>query len=106
MLAFLEKYPEKKVIVEKTKTFLSEWYSAFALELLSSVDFIAKSEGKYDYETVLRKLREWNTMKNRLFAKEEFVEKAVEQLESAQLIQASTVRHSCPSFLLTYALNH
>ncbi|MFQ3598640.1 MAG: macro domain-containing protein [Chloroherpetonaceae bacterium] len=89
VLAFLEKYPEQKAIVEKTRAFLSGWYSAFALELLSSVDFIAKSEGKYDYETVLRKLREWNTRKNRLFAKEEFVEKAVEQLESAQLISRS-----------------
>jgi O-acetyl-ADP-ribose deacetylase (regulator of RNase III) len=86
MLAFLDERPEQKEVVEKTKLFLSGYYSAFALELLSSVDFIAKSEGKYDYETVSRKLQDWNTRKNRLFVKEGFVGKSVAQLKSAQLL--------------------
>ncbi len=92
--AFLDKHPEHKAIVEKTKVLLSGYYSDFALELLSSVDFIAQSENKCDYETVMCKLRAWNTRKNRLFAKEEFVAQAVQQLKSMQLINSEVQPHS------------
>ena len=45
-----------------------------------------KSEGKHDYDTVSRKLHEWNARKNRLFGTEKFVKEALAKLESAQLI--------------------
>jgi O-acetyl-ADP-ribose deacetylase (regulator of RNase III) len=86
VLLYLEKHLQYKDVVEKTKSFLSGYYSSFALELLSSVDFIARSEGKHDYETVINHLQKWSKRKDKLFAKENFVEKAVRHLESAKLI--------------------
>ncbi len=91
---FLEKHPEHNAIVEKTTALLSGYYSNFALELLSSVDFIAQNEGKCDYETVLYNLRKWNTQKNHLFAKEEFVEKAVQHLKLMGLIRSEIQPHA------------
>ncbi len=86
VLDYLRQRPEQLAIAEKTKSFLSGFYSSFALELLSSIDFIAQSEGRYDYETILLKLQEWNSRKRSLFAKETFVQKAIEHLKSASLI--------------------
>jgi len=55
------------LIANKTINFLNGFYSDFALELLSSVDFIAKEERSVDPDIINEKLNSWNDRKRSLF---------------------------------------
>jgi O-acetyl-ADP-ribose deacetylase (regulator of RNase III) len=55
-----------KEIVEKTTDFLTGFYSDFALELLSSVDYIACHEVTFDKQIIRNKLNKWSDRKSSL----------------------------------------
>jgi O-acetyl-ADP-ribose deacetylase (regulator of RNase III) len=57
-----------KEIVEKTKDFLFGFYSAYALELLSTVDFIVSRQKIVSEEAIFREIEQWSERKKNLFA--------------------------------------
>ncbi|NJL58945.1 MAG: hypothetical protein HC887_04145 [Desulfobacteraceae bacterium] len=70
----------------KQKDFLSGFYSSFALELLSTIDFIAQKEKTGDRNIIKARLETWSSRKRTLFSDSRFLEKGIRKLEMAGLI--------------------
>ncbi|MFV1883030.1 MAG: macro domain-containing protein [Balneola sp.] len=70
---------EKRKRLEKVLELVKGFESAFSLELLSSVDFIAKKEGSGDIDQIIKELNSWSDRKGDLFERR-YVEIAREQL--------------------------
>lgn len=82
--AYLSKAENKKYaeIVEKTKKFLSGFYSAFGLELLSTIDFIMV-ENKVDTEEEVKKyIDNWSDRKKTMFTNPKFIKIALSQIKA------------------------
>lgn len=73
-------------IVQRTQAFLDHFYSPFALELLSTVDFVVNKYQLQHEEEVIAKLSEWSSRKELLFAQPYFIGTALNHLKSYQLI--------------------
>jgi len=83
--SFLE-LPENqhyKTIVDKTKKFLSGYYSPFGLELLSTIDFIKTEKGKEKEAEILNELETWSDRKRTLFANPIFIKKALSNINQS-----------------------
>jgi O-acetyl-ADP-ribose deacetylase (regulator of RNase III) len=80
--AFLERNENKefKLIADKTKLFLSGFYSSFGLELLSTVDFIIQEKKVNSVDEVTKYL--WSDRKKILFSNPKFVSMAVSKVGS------------------------
>lgn len=74
-----------KNIVEQTKSFLSGFYSSFGLELLSTVDFIAKKYNIQSIDQISSHLEEWSDRKKALFSNPKFITLAVNKLQGLNL---------------------
>ncbi|SEM81813.1 O-acetyl-ADP-ribose deacetylase (regulator of RNase III), contains Macro domain [Chryseobacterium taichungense] len=73
-----------KDIADKTKSFLSGFYSNFALELLSTVDYIKEKEKVNNVEAIIHKMEQWNNRKITLFAKKpHFIEIALNNINNS-----------------------
>ncbi len=83
---YLDEKPELKKIASATENFLEGFYSDFALELLSSIDYITQKEETYDFEKVKTSLANWSDRKRTLFSNDRFITIALEHLKSAGLI--------------------
>jgi O-acetyl-ADP-ribose deacetylase (regulator of RNase III)/uncharacterized protein YwgA len=70
-----------KEIVQKTKAFLSGFYAAFALELLSTIDFIITNNKTKSIEDITRHLENWSDRKKTLFTNPKFITLAVKNIE-------------------------
>ena len=70
-------------IVNKTKVFLTGFYSAFGLELLSTVDYIISEQKVNTIEEVTRNIESWSNRKKSLFSNLKFIDVAVKKLEKA-----------------------
>jgi O-acetyl-ADP-ribose deacetylase (regulator of RNase III) len=68
VLQFIENKPELGGICKKTTDFLSGFYSDFALELLSSIDYIICREKSFDEGLIFQKLNEWSDRKRSVFS--------------------------------------
>lgn len=80
---FLNK-PENKEyndIVQKTKAFLSGFYSPFALELLSTIDFIITEKNVHTQEEIIKELEKWSNRKKTLFTNPNFIQIAIKHLK-------------------------
>ena len=71
---------ELKQIADKTTSFLNGYYSDFALELLSSVDYIMGQYGEISSEDIYTHLSEWNHRKSVLFKNRKYIESAKNHL--------------------------
>lgn len=71
-----------KLIAEKTKTFLSGFYSDFGLELLSSIDFVMAERKAVTEEAVISELEGWSERKKALFTKPQFIQIATEHIQA------------------------
>ena len=69
-----------KDIVEKTSNFLTGFYSDFALELLSSVDYIICQENTFDPAVIHNKLNEWSNRKRSQFSNPDYIEISLRQV--------------------------
>ena len=70
-------------IVNKTKSFLSGFYSNFGLELLSTVDFIKETENIHDSQLIKDKIENWSDRKRTFFTtKPQFIDIALKNLNS------------------------
>ncbi len=70
-----------KSIVEKTKAFLSGFYSAFGLELLSTIDYIMTEKSAKSVEEITAHLEGWSDRKKTLFTNPKFIEVALKNIE-------------------------
>lgn len=80
---FLDK-PENATLkntVEKTKSFLTGFYSPFGLELLSTIDFIISEKDAKTTEAITRELEKWSDRKKTLFTNQKFIQIAVNNIE-------------------------
>ncbi|MDD3687141.1 MAG: macro domain-containing protein [Bacteroidales bacterium] len=72
-----------KEIADKTKSFLSGFYSAFGLELLSTVDYIMLEKNVKTVEQVSKNIESWSDRKKDMFSNPKFIEAAVTVLQNA-----------------------
>lgn len=72
----VESDDELRPIAEKTTSFLNGYYSDFALELLSSVDYIMNQYGELSAEDIYAHLSQWNHRKSVLFSNRKYIESA------------------------------
>ncbi len=72
-----------KEIADKTKAFLTGFYSAFGLELLSTIDYIMSEKKISTLEDVTRNIESWSDRKKSLFSNPRFIDVAVKKLEKA-----------------------
>lgn len=80
---FLDK-PENathKSTVEKTKSFLTGFYSPFGLELLSTIDFIISEKKADTEEKIIKELENWSNRKKTLFTNQKFIQIALNNLK-------------------------
>jgi O-acetyl-ADP-ribose deacetylase (regulator of RNase III) len=70
-----------KEISNKTKTFLTGFYSSFGLELLSTVDYIVSKKKVTSVEDVTRSIQNWSDRKKSLFANPKFIGIALGKLK-------------------------
>lgn len=80
--------PENKafsIIAEKTKNFLRGYYSAFGLELLSTIDFIQTEKKKVTQEEITAELANWSDRKRTRFANPQFIHLALQNFTNHQI---------------------
>jgi hypothetical protein len=79
--SFIEKNMELGEIATKTMNFLNGFYSDFALELLSSIDYIINENKTFNKQIITQKLSEWNNRKRTVFSNQEYVNFAVDYIQ-------------------------
>lgn len=72
--------PSLVQIVNKTESFLDGFYSEFALELLSTVDYISLNKDTFDLEIIKNELESWSERKRTLFSNDRFLNIAINHL--------------------------
>lgn len=83
---YIENNSELKSIALKTVDFLTGFYSDFALELLSSIDYISTDKNSFDRELIIRQLEKWSDRKRSLFSNPRYIDISVKQLQSAVFV--------------------
>jgi O-acetyl-ADP-ribose deacetylase (regulator of RNase III) len=87
----VESYIENEIplheIAQKTIAFLTGFYSDFALELLSSIDFITHKNKTFEKEIVSRELDKWSDRKRTLFSNPKYLEISIRHLSSATFVK-------------------
>ncbi|MBP6611566.1 MAG: macro domain-containing protein [Paludibacter sp.] len=73
-------------ITNKTKAFLTGFYSAFGLELLSTVDYIVSEKKVTTIEDVTHNIESWSDRKKSLFSNQKFIYLALEKLQKAAFV--------------------
>ncbi len=79
---YVEKAPELSKIAQKTITFLNGYYSDFALELLSSVDFLITQNKILTEKQVIQKLEEWSDRKRSLFSNPRYIRMSLAHIQN------------------------
>ncbi len=75
-----------KQFADNTKQFLTGFYSAFGLELLSTVDYLMSEKQAKTNEEVTRQIESWSDRKKSLFSNPKFIDLAIEKLEKASFV--------------------
>ena len=70
-------------IADNTITFLRGYYSDFALELLSSIDYISSKENTFDKQIISNGLEKWSDRKRTLFSNPKYLALSIRHLQSA-----------------------
>lgn len=81
----IENKPDLAIIAKDTTKFLSGFYSDFALELLSSIDFIVSKEKSFDKQVISSKLGEWSDRKQSMFSNPKYIDISVRHLQNARI---------------------
>lgn len=77
--------PQYEEIIQKTKSFLSGFYSSFGLELLSTIDFICQEKQTAELDEIKEILNSWNPRKTKLFSEDRYLEIALKRLKNVGL---------------------
>lgn len=86
VVQYIENNKELKIIAEKTTSFLNGFYSDFALELLSSVDYIITTQKSYNKQVILEKLEEWSDRKRTMFSNPKYIDISVKHLQETKFV--------------------
>ncbi len=78
---FVEGNPELSEIAQKTMCLLNGFYSDFALELLSSIDYITTVHKTFEKEIVSTKLEEWSNRKRSMFSNQRYIDISIKHLQ-------------------------
>jgi O-acetyl-ADP-ribose deacetylase (regulator of RNase III) len=78
--AYIDSNTDIANIAKKTVAFLNGFYSDFALELLSSIDYIITINKTFDQQIITQKLKEWSNRKRSMFSNQEYITLAVEHI--------------------------
>lgn len=81
---YIESNSELKSIAKKTIDFLTGFYSDFALELLSSIDFITTSLNSFEKDLISKQLENWNDRKRSMFSNTRYIDISIKQLQGAE----------------------
>jgi O-acetyl-ADP-ribose deacetylase (regulator of RNase III) len=81
VLDYINSKPEIKKIVLKTKEFLDGFYSEFALELLSTIDYIAIQKQSFDINIIKNELENWSERKRTMFSNDTFLKVSLKHLQ-------------------------
>jgi O-acetyl-ADP-ribose deacetylase (regulator of RNase III)/uncharacterized protein YwgA len=82
VVELVEGNPELKIIADNTKKFLDGFYSDFALELLSSIDYIKFSTGAVTKEEIMERLSLWSDRKRSLFSNPKYLSISLDHLKN------------------------
>ena len=82
----IEGKPELFSIANKTINFLSGFYSDFALELLSSIDYISSEHNSFDKSLINKELKNWNDRKRSMFTNPKYIDVSLSQLQKAEFV--------------------
>jgi len=74
-------------IVTNTKNFLTGFYSPFALELLSTIDFIITEKKVESQEAITEELEHWSNRKKSLFTNHNFIQIATKHIQLHRINQ-------------------
>lgn len=85
---YVESNQELLTIANKTIEFLDGFYSDFALELLSSVDYITQKENSLNKKIVMHRLEEWSNRKRTLFSNQKYIDITLRHLASGSFATA------------------
>ncbi len=77
----IERNQELFDIAQKTIFFLQGFYSDFALELLSSIDYISTKEKTFERQMVSQKLEEWSDRKRSMFSNPKYIDISLKHLQ-------------------------
>jgi O-acetyl-ADP-ribose deacetylase (regulator of RNase III) len=92
--SYITSNPELSEIAEKTTKFLDGFYSDYALELLSSIDYIITENNTFDKHVITQKLTEWSDRKRSVFSKQEHIDFSINYLKKIhQEIQKTLPSH-------------
>ncbi|MBQ0160200.1 MAG: macro domain-containing protein [Bacteroidales bacterium] len=86
IVSYIESNKELAGIAEKTMNFLRGYYSDFALELLSSIDYLLQSGLASDRQSVIDGLNSWNDRKRSLFSDTRYIDISLKHLSEAGFI--------------------
>jgi len=78
---YVESKPELYKIAKETINFLDGFYSDFALELLSTIDWIMKEKNTDDINMIKKELNSWSNRKRTIFSDDKYIEIAVKHLK-------------------------
>jgi len=79
--SYILRNPELAKIAARTTKFLNGFYSDFALELLSSIDYIIAENNTFDKQIITQKLAEWSNRKRSVFSKQEYIDFSMDYLK-------------------------
>jgi O-acetyl-ADP-ribose deacetylase (regulator of RNase III) len=82
----IESNSELNSIAKKTIDFLTGLYSDFALELLSSIDFITTNQNSFEKDMITRELENWSDRKRSMFSNPRYIDISVKQLQNAEFV--------------------
>lgn len=82
----IESNPELNTIAQNTINFLTGFYSDFALELLSSIDFITTNKHSFEPKVISEQLENWSDRKRSLFSNPKYINISIKQLQQAKFV--------------------
>jgi len=82
----VESNPELSPIAKKTIDFLNGFYSDFALELLSSIDYLTHKYNTFSKQTISQKLEEWNDRKRSLYSNPKYIDISIKHIHETTFV--------------------
>lgn len=79
---FINQKSELKEIGDKTKEFLEGFYSDFALELLSSIDYIMNTHEVFEPDEIKKQLEKWSDRKRSMFSNPKYIDITLDHITS------------------------
>ena len=84
VIEYIGQKSELKEVAETTTSFLNGFYSDYALELLSSIDYISTREKTFDIQTISQKLDKWSDRKRSMFSNPKYIEISINHIKNFQ----------------------